>query len=101
SATDVWAVGNFFDSGIAKTLIEHWNGNRWHVLPSPNPGRQPLHFDVLNGVSAVSPTDAWAVGFEEADGSTNQFPIALRWKGQKGEWIRVRSPRPPDSTRSR
>lgn len=31
----------------------------WSVLPSPNPGAQ---FNELFGVTAVSPSDVWAVG---------------------------------------
>lgn len=37
---DVWAVGSFFN-GMAKaeqTLTEHWNGNQWSIIASPNPG---------------------------------------------------------------
>src|SRR5437764_621866 len=32
SANDVWAVG-YYSGG---TLIEHWDGTSWSVVPSPN-----------------------------------------------------------------
>jgi len=35
---DVWAVGNTGDTPqAARTLILHWNGTAWTVVPSPNP----------------------------------------------------------------
>src|SRR5438046_1936522 len=40
-ATDnAWAVGNFFNlSTLAyQTLIEHWGGSAWTIVPSPNVG---------------------------------------------------------------
>src|SRR5205807_2376610 len=39
SSSDVWAVGEYRDgSGEYQTLIEHWNGSAWSVVPSPNVG---------------------------------------------------------------
>src|SRR5262252_9918518 len=37
SGTDVWAVGSYNSAGAYKTLIEHWNGTRWTIVPSANP----------------------------------------------------------------
>lgn len=62
SSNDVWAVGNYYNdrrgSG-GKTLIEHWNGTQWSVVPSPNGGNA---FSELSAVAAVSSHDVWAVG---------------------------------------
>jgi hypothetical protein len=60
SPTDVWAVG---DQGVAgtpntSTLIEHWNGTAWSVVPSPSPGLDGS----LAGVTASNANDVWAVG---------------------------------------
>src|SRR6266567_3297398 len=64
SASDVWAVGEFINaSNVNQTLIEHWNGHKWSVVPSPNVG---THNNELFGVTAVSATDVWAVGFFNA-----------------------------------
>ena len=44
SAKDVWAVGFYNESSlnstsdIDRTLIHHWNGTKWSVVPSPNVG---------------------------------------------------------------
>jgi hypothetical protein len=91
SATDAWAVGEYFTgptSHTGKTLILHWNGTAWSKVPSPNPrGR----FDALGGVTAISPTDAWAVGAmsTSTDGSRT---LILHWNGTA--WSQVPSPNP-------
>src|SRR5260221_617850 len=64
STNDVWAVGGVSGGGPAgHVLIEHWNGSRWSVVPSPTIGTGGR----LWGVAAISPTDAWAVGYYSAD----------------------------------
>jgi hypothetical protein len=82
SADDVWAVG--LTSG--PPLIWHWNGAAWVDYPfSPD-----LYF---NGVSAVSPTDAWAVG-----GTYWFYPtdtVAYHWNGTS--WNQVPTPTPGGS----
>jgi hypothetical protein len=65
SANDVWAVGfSPHPSGtpqyLRQTLIEHWNGSSWSVVPSPNPAGKT--YVVLNGAAAISASDVWAVG---------------------------------------
>src|SRR5262249_50041545 len=58
STNDVWAAGSYIsDSGI-QTLVEHWDGSIWSVIPSANASM----YDDLRGVAAVSPNDVWAVG---------------------------------------
>src|SRR5262249_48605353 len=60
SPTDVWAVGAFASGpGASQTLIEHWDGTSWSVVPSFSPGSS---FNFLYGVAAVSSTNVWAVG---------------------------------------
>jgi hypothetical protein len=95
SATDAWAVGLINSSpgnAIApgtKTLIEHWNGTAWTQVPSPSP--QPV--SVLYAVAAVSPTDAWAVGFtgDTANKGGHLRALILHWDGTA--WTRVPTPR--------
>ena len=79
SADDLWVVGYSSPGGTpAQTLIEHWNGSVWSLLKSPNPG---ANGDILEGVSAISPRDAWAVGARQNQGSFFQRPMALHWNG--------------------
>ena len=63
SEENAWAVGAYteFVGSINKdsTLIEHWNGKEWSILPSPN---QPVNTNILYSVCAISADDLWAVG---------------------------------------
>src|SRR5262249_47180286 len=63
SPADAWAAGDYCIPTSAcntrKTLILHWNGTAWSKVASPDPG--PV-LDSLTGVTALSPSDAWAVG---------------------------------------
>jgi hypothetical protein len=63
STKDAWAVGYYEDSGFNDhPLIEHWNGTKWSVTKSPDPGGNAQ----LEGAAATSPTDVWAVGHAAA-----------------------------------
>lgn len=78
SATDVWSVGHVGGgSGVAeRTLVEHWDGQRWRHVRSPN-----MSLDTeLVGVSAASPDDAWAVG-SSYDG-TQTVVLIEHWDGR-------------------
>lgn len=58
SPSDVWAVGDQqLRNGTFATLIEHWDGKRWSVVPSPDPGSSG---NQLYGVAAAGPADIWA-----------------------------------------
>ena len=40
SATDVWAVGTSDNTlGNSQTLILHWDGTAWSIVPSPTTGK--------------------------------------------------------------
>jgi hypothetical protein len=81
SPTNAWAVGEDIGATSAvggSTLIEHWNGSSWSVVPSPTPGADPG----LTGVAARGPDDVYAVGsnLPSVNGGTVQGMI-LRWNG--------------------
>jgi hypothetical protein len=90
SACNIWAVGWFTSdaSGSAKdqTLIEHWDGSSWAVVPGPDLGSGPRGSQ-LTSVRAVSASDVWAVGVE-SHGQT----LTEHWDGTA--WTRVPSPSP-------
>jgi hypothetical protein len=89
SPTNVWAVGdavNVADPSGAASLIEHWNGTAWSIVSSPSPGTG----GALNGVTASSATDVWAVGSYTPTGSSTAQTLTLNWNGTA--WSTVASP---------
>lgn len=88
SPDDAWAVGvaNSGLSGQRNTVTEHWDGNRWTVVPSPDPSRAGCVNDELLGVAA-SRAATWAVG--------DYCGAALTLRLEDGRWQRVRAPSPP------
>jgi hypothetical protein len=88
ATNDVWAVGYYLDDNLVnQTLVEHWDGQSWTIVPSPNRGADGSQ---LNGVAAVSPNDIWAVGYS-GQGSAVQTLIE-HWNGSA--WTIVDSPNP-------
>ncbi|MFL5654258.1 MAG: hypothetical protein ACJ8CB_08780 [Ktedonobacteraceae bacterium] len=87
SANDVWAVGTSENNlGNSQTLILHWDGTAWSIVPSPTTG---IVEGNLLGVAAVSATDVWAVGnFLPTKGSGQG--LIEHWNGHK--WSVVKSP---------
>ena len=87
NSTTCEAVG--FDSPIAgsvnfaKTLVESWNGNTWSVIPSPNRYDEPYANDYLSGISCVTATRCFAVGFYDVGlgASTSSGTLVESWNG--------------------
>src|SRR5215472_11304454 len=87
SPNDVWAVGERQSrSDTFRTLVEHWNGRRWAVVPSPNPGSTG---NCLFGVAAAGPSDAWAVG--QRSGQDADTPLVEHWNGHHWHVVTVPS----------
>jgi hypothetical protein len=96
SPNDVWAVGSELEPesqnvfiparllpGI-HTLIEHWNGQQWSIVPSPDGKTGANALNELQSVAAVSAHDVWAVGY--AGLSQNQIrgtsaALVEHWNG--------------------
>jgi hypothetical protein len=96
---DVWAVG--FSTPDAPpqqsatlTLIEHFDGANWAVVPSPNIGPHSVNqSNRLLGLTANSPKDIWAFGsYFAADGSGHQMTLLLHYDGTN--WTIAPSPNP-------
>jgi hypothetical protein len=94
STNDAWAVGvRFVSQTTPRTLIEHWTGSAWSVVPSPNPSAGG---DELKGVDAISATNAWAVGSIATQ--SGHDTLVEHWNGTT--WKVVPSPNPPSSDAS-
>ena len=91
SATDAWAVGSYSTAAapIARTLIEHWNGASWSIVPSPNPDAE---VNLLTDVDGAAPNDVWAIGNvgHETYGGTPRNGLVLHWDGSA--WSQVNVP---------
>ena len=91
STNDVWAVGDVEGEGEGPTghiLIEHWNGSRWSVVPSPTIGTGGR----LTGVAAISPSDAWAVGYYTPGIGPDERTLIEHWNGK--QWSIIPNPFP-------
>jgi hypothetical protein len=86
---DAWAVGGTSgQGGPERTLILHWGGSAWSVVPSPNKGPWP---NGLGDVDAVSASDVWAVGSWFTKAFLDRS-LTIHWDGTT--WHRVPSPSP-------
>jgi hypothetical protein len=63
SSTDLYAAGHFGNGstgGQHRTMIQHWNGANWTIVPNtPTPARAQQLFGIF-GLPATG--DIWAVG---------------------------------------
>jgi hypothetical protein len=94
SATDIWAVGSTYSyigaQQLDQALIEHWDGTKWSIVTGAHP---TVHGDRLNGVSALSTNDVWAVGYYA--NTTNHQTFIEHWNGST--WSQITSPSPGGS----
>ena len=96
SSNDIWAVGSYdpgpgiYPSGKNRTLTTHWDGEKWNTIPSPSPDNSNAS---LEGVTALSSNDAWAVGFSSQDVDT-ATTLIMHWDGK--QWTTVPSPSIPN-----
>jgi hypothetical protein len=86
SATDCWAVGYYSNGSVYQTLVERWDGTAWAVLTSPN--TNTTQNDVFLGVTCVSASDCWAVGYYH--NGSNYQTLTEQWNG--ASWAIVTSP---------
>ena len=97
NAGSVWIVGDHWNPHVGphtiwvKTLIEHWNGSNWSIVPSPNTS---CHQNVLGSIHILGQHDGWAPGEggycgRHASPGTRSF--RLHWNGIR--WTLVHSTR--------
>jgi hypothetical protein len=85
ASNNVWAVGYSLSvangENVSTPLVEHFNGTSWSIQTTPATGGK------LNAVTAVSPTDVWAVG------GTGSADLIENFNGTT--WSIVQAPSPP------
>ena len=79
SANDCWVVGYYVNAGVQQTLIQHWNGEAWAIVPSPNVSI--TQSNLLRSVACTSASDCWAVG-SYSDGTVYQT-LVQHWDGER------------------
>ncbi len=81
---NIWAVGIInptrcgnggYTSQPCRTLIMHWNGTRWKVVPSPNP--PSTYLNVLYAATAVTRDSIWAAGSTDFAST-----LIIHWNGK-------------------
>ena len=97
-ATSCFAVGNYFAAqSNRRTLVEHWNGTSWSIMPSPNTTTAANSGTLFDGVACANTANCFAVGATQlATGS--QRTLVERWNGTT--WSIVASPNPAGATRA-
>jgi hypothetical protein len=93
SSTNAWAVGEYtLDGyGAVRTLIQHYDGTAWTIVPSPNRllGTDRNQINTLLGVTAITSSDVWAVGYTVSLDNPYQT-LTMHWNG--AAWSIVGSP---------
>ena len=95
---DAWAVGTSFSGGVGATpagltLIEHWNGTVWSIVPSPNPATGIAgDSDVLEAISGTGTDDVWAAGWDNNEETGTIALLFEHWNGTV--WKAATSPTP-------
>jgi hypothetical protein len=97
SPRDVWAVGTTVDDNVSGLvpLIEHWDGASWSIVPAGGAESVASGGTRLYGVTAISPSDAWAVGeyagHVAGEVRTAGLYLLEHWDGH--QWNLVDTPR--------
>ena len=90
SPSDVWAVGTWNVGGPSgsfdglHTFIEHWDGDRWSMVASPDAPDVARTTDYVVAVSAAQPSEAWVVGLVtkgEGFGGPSDRQLLEHWDG--------------------
>jgi hypothetical protein len=89
SPDNAWAVGT--SGGL--TLIEHWNGTAWSIVPSPNPATGiPGDGDMLTSISGTGSDNLWGAGWDTNEATGRISMLFEHWNGTK--WTAVTTPTP-------
>jgi hypothetical protein len=98
SPDNAWAVGEGRAGGTGenldgRTLIEHFNGTTWSIVPSPNPATGVAgDSDTLTSIAGTGPDDLWAAGSDLNENTQTISLLFEHWNGTT--WTAAASPTP-------
>jgi len=93
---DIWAAGYI---GIQPPcdcivpFVEHFDGTQWKLSAVLLNGNSPGNFQFVQGISAISDSDVWAVGYESLNGALNGAAQIFHFDGT--QWSLAASPSGP------
>jgi hypothetical protein len=93
SPTDIWAAGYIGiepPCGCIVPFVEHFDGTNWNLSGVLLTANSPGHFQLMQGISAISDTDVWAVGFISIGGGLNGAAQTFHFDG--AQWTQVPAP---------
>jgi hypothetical protein len=86
-------VGTSSGSAGQLTLIEHWDGTAWSIVPSPSPATGvPGDSNTLDAIGGTGPDDLWAAGWDANEDTGSISLLFELWNGTS--WTAVASPTP-------
>lgn len=92
SASHCFAVGTYTTSNASLNEALLWNGTKWSLVPTPQPGTTATTaVSDLFSVDCLSGSDCWAAGNSQAPGGP-ELNEMLHWNGKK--WALVPTPQP-------
>lgn len=86
SPTDGWAAG-YAEFRDADPLVEHWDGRRWTISPTLSPPFQGYRSQIIVGLAAFSPTDAWIAVENHHEGAGPAYGMLERWDGTAWRYV--------------
>ncbi len=86
NGSDCWAVGAALNQpngngNPAATLIEHWNGSAWSIVPSPTPTANGAAGAILHHVTCTSTSNCVAVGDSNDGTGMSLNALIEQWNG--------------------
>src|SRR5206468_2508808 len=94
ASDNVWAAGQYSaPDGSLQPLFEHWDGTAWTEV-TEGAGTEDTG-GIIYGISALSSTDAWAVG-SKGDPVAFDLPLTEHWDGTS--WTVMDAPSPEGET---
>ncbi|HVF99933.1 MAG TPA: hypothetical protein VND68_08855 [Chloroflexia bacterium] len=85
ASNDVWTVGT--GGGESHTIIEHWDGFQWSIVPGPKLAQQ---YSAFHSLAAVDKNNIWTAGRTHARGEEASHSLVGHWDGSA--WSLVPAP---------